>query len=248
VNEGADRMSTPREAAPGMVEQVRAGSTEDADREVARVWRLQVRAGSLALILSTLIPSSDGKTMLLYMDTLTMYALGMSPPRVHAGSARNLLFLFSACSWTILLTGWLGLWISRSARSLSGPPSRAIVRFARGLFFATWLLPCLFSVLYSFRDQSFDLSNVLIGVAVYLLGGGQVYFSALRNQGTPFLVFWLMLPPIVTSLFGWACIATVFLFSPPGEIFAHEILLGGGGALLMLVGLVGWWRALRRSR
>ncbi len=239
-------MSTTSETnVRSLAERVPAAGLGDGIGEIGRPWRLCIRAGALALIVATVLPSSYGKTMLLYMHTLTMYALGMAPPRVQMDSARNMLFLFSACSWTILLTGWIGLWLSRRSGGLSNPPPHALVSFARRLFTMTWLLPCLFAILYAVRGRGFELRYVLIAVAVYGWVGRRLRMIALRKAGTPFIVFWFLTLPIVACLFGWCCIGSVFLYSGPREVFSHIILCGGFGALLMLVGLGGWWHAWR---
>ncbi len=234
-------MSTTREAPADLSERPRADSIDGADGEVDRRWRLHLRWGSVALILATLIPSSDGQIMWLNMQILTMYATGMSRPRLSPKLDENLLFLFSACSWTIVFTGWLGLWISRRAGSLSRP-GPGTVSFSRGLFFATWLLPGLFSSLYSWRYHGFGVLTLGIGIPVYLLIGGRIYGSARHQRDTPLVVFWFMLLPVLATLFGWACIASI-LFLSPDPIFAHTILLGAGGAIAMLIGLLGWRRA-----
>ncbi len=238
-------MPTTSETNASLAEKVPPAGLGDDVGEIGRPWRLCIRTGAVALIVATVLPSSFGKTMLLYMHTLTMYALGMAPPRVQLESARNMLFLFSACSWTIVFTGWMGLWISRQTGGLSIRPPQALVSFARRLFSITWLLPCLFAVLYALRGRGFELRYVLVAVAVYGWVGRRLRMLALRNAGTPFIVFWFLSLPIVASLFGWCCIGSVFLYSGPREVFSHIILCGGCGALLMLVGLVGWWQAWR---
>ncbi len=208
--------------------------------------RRRLRKGSIALIASTLVPSSAGQIMWIHMGKLTLYATAFTPPRMSPAFRMNLLFLFSAFSWTIVFTGWLGLRMSRTVGGLTTPPSEALLRFARRLFFGTLYPPCVFLSLYTWRFDAMPPAATLLAIPAYLLTGRWLYRRAMAQQGTAFAVLWLALLPIVGSLFGWGCAAGVLLGSP-SPIFAHTIALGLGGSLTMLLAVLGWWRSLREA-
>ena len=214
-----------------------------ADTDIGACWRRLARWGAAALIVATLIPSSDGQIMWLYMDTLSMYALAMTPPRIRPALHADLLFLFSAMSWTIVLTGWLVLWVTRNRGAPLLAPSRGALRGARALFLLSWLAPCFFAALYTWRFKGFAIPVLVAGVALQLVLGATIQARARRRAGTPDAVLWLMSLPIAATLFGWACIGSIFLLSP-GPIFAHGIVLGAGGTLTLWVAWIQWWRAL----
>ncbi|MFN7955465.1 MAG: hypothetical protein U0610_27320 [bacterium] len=219
-------------------------ATPGADSEVGGRWRRWLRRGSIALILATLIPSGQAQIMWLHMHNLTMFATGILPPRLSPPFRQNMLFLFSAFSWTIVFTGWLGFRVSRTAERLAPPLDGRIVRFARGLWLATLVLPCAFAIPYSWQYEGFGLRNLAIAIPVYGLIGAWIHVRATRQHGTPFMIFWLMVLPLAATLVGWTCIAIDF-FVPSDGFFTHGIVIGLGGTLAMWIGLIGWWRALR---
>ncbi|MFN7953581.1 MAG: hypothetical protein U0610_17780 [bacterium] len=227
-----------------MVQNVDNPAVEAADEEIGKRHRQRLRRGAIALIVATFVPSSGGQVMWIHMYKLTMYATAFSPPRMSPEYKMNLLFLFSACSWTIVFAGWLGFRMSRNPDSLTTPPSDALLRFARRLFLGTLYPPCVFVSLYTWRFRTLPLLAVLAGIPAYLLLGRWLHQCALRRAGTAFQVLWLALLPFGVSMLGWTSIGSIFLFSP-GPIFAHVIVLGFGGTLAMLLGLNGWWRVLR---
>lgn len=205
-------------------------------------WLPYVRRGSIALILATLIPSSGAHVMLLNMPLLTSYALALQPPRVGEDHARYL-FLFAAFSWTIVFAGWMGWWISRKPARLASPPSAAMLGWTRRLFLLTWLPPCFFMERYTQRLDGFTPLTALITIALYLGLGAWMSRATRRHAGTWRAVVGYMLLPTAASLFAWICIGIIFLLCPD-VIFTHGILVGGFGALFLLIGVVGWWRDL----
>ncbi|MFN7953590.1 MAG: hypothetical protein U0610_17825 [bacterium] len=211
-------------------------------------WLRWVRWGSVALILGTLIPSSGGHVMWLNMHVLTRYALAIAPPRIEPDRA-SFLFLFGACSWTIALSGWLGLWIARNAQAHAASPSAGLERWSRRLFLFSWLAPCSFVALYTWRFHGFSVPAAALIVAAHLALGWRVSAHARQQADRWLAVLAYALLPAGVSLFGWICIAIIFLFCPD-VIFAHGILLGGLGAAALLGGLARRWRernALQRS-
>lgn len=208
--------------------------------------RRRLRNGSIALIAATLVPSSAGQIMWIHMGKLTLYATAFTSPRMSPAYRMNLLFLFSAFSWTIVFTGWLGLRMSRTDGGLATPQSEALLRFARRLFFGTLFPPCVFLSLYTWRFHAMPLLATLLAIPAYLLAGRWLYHRAQAQQGTAIAVLWLALLPILGSLFGWSCAAFVLL-SSPSPIFAHTIALGLGGSLTMLLALRGWWPSFREA-
>ncbi len=218
-----------------------AGRSTPAER--GERWRRLARCGAAALIVATLIPSSDGQIMWLYMDTLSMYALAMTPPRIRPALHADLLFLFSAVSWTIVLTGWVVLWLTRKRGAPILEPTRGTRRVASVLFHLSWWPPCVFAALYTWRFKGFAVGFLVAGVALQLALGAAIGARARRARGTPGAVLWRMALPIAATLFGWACIGSIFLLSP-GPIFAHGIVLGAGGTLVLGIGWLRWWRSL----
>lgn len=219
------------------------GAASASHAEDGARWLRLARWGAAALIVATLIPSSDGQIMWLYMDTLSMYALGMTPPRIRPALHADLLFLFSAVSWTIVLTGWGVLWLTRRRGAPVLEPSRSAERIASGLFHLSWWPPCVFAALYTWRFKGFAVGFLLAGVALQLALGAVIGERARRAHGTAGAVLWRMALPIAATLFGWACIGSIFLLSP-GPIFAHGIVLGSGGTLVLGIGWLRWWRSL----
>lgn len=180
--------------------------------------------------------------MLLNMPQLTSYAFALQSPRVNEDHARYL-FLFAAFSWTIVFTGWVGWWISRKPARLTSPPSASMLRGTRWLFLLTWLPPCFFMARYTQRLSGFTPLTAMIAIALYLGLGWWMFRAMRRHAGTWRAVVGYMLLPTAASLFAWICIGIIFLVCPD-VIFAHGILIGGIGSLVMLIGVVGWWRDL----
>lgn len=206
--------------------------------------RRWVKYGSMALVAATLLPSMNLEIFVLNLHTLQMFAWGVKRPHGYSEIQRHLMWVFSAYAWPILLSGWIGLAISRKPERPSGAPPQRILRFARALFFATWILPCLNALAYHQRFHAFGPLPLACGLLSYGTLGYALRALAERHAGTPRIVLGYLALPVTATLAGWICIAILFHRL---SFYLLVMPIGLVGAWATFVGFVRWWQVLQES-
>ena len=121
------------------------------------------------------------------------------------------------------------------------------------LLWAASVLPPFCFALIHLRERGGSDAVIQAGAAVmmaYLFVCGMTALMAWSARGKPGWFFWLGLVPLSEALVAWlACVVYLLLFSRSSvkEPLFVAISVCAVGSLMMLLGWLGWWAAVRRA-
>jgi len=218
-------------------------------RDPGRFWRRMARCGALLCLVATVIPFGRGETLWNVTDEILQAAIRACP--VTSDPTQLLIVLFCCLSGPAMLLGPAGL-IVCSLRVLRPGIGRTP---HVTLVLLVWLLATLPPYIFIGRHlrnliENTNVLAVCLGLLTgYLFVAGLTFLGSWTARRTPVLIFWLEILPMVAAMVAWAALAVGFLIEPGGPVnsLIYNGALGAVASLLMLIGWLMWWRAVRKA-
>ena len=214
-------------------------------------WRRLVRWGAGLCVFAILIPYERNQTLLLSdLHEVIMVALG---GRFYAipTSPQDILFIGFCC---LLLPAIFGgaVYLGACGSALLRPGHR---RSPLAILLMLWVSTTLTPYYFTFRnlpprspETETLIAMIVAALSVYLFISGLSFLTSWRMRGTPLFVFGFGLLPLICTAAAWIGIASAVVMDRSVRL-GVAFVVGSGvlGSILMLIGWLKWWGAVKRE-
>lgn len=209
------------------------------------------RWGALACFVAAVLPFERGRNMWSYFPELFDQVLGRNVRPAVGGVREWTVLIFCSLAVPFYFCGPVYALLC-SSKAIHGKISRRVLA---GLLWTLWLATVATPYVavckqLSARDVLPDTIGVTVTVlSIYLLICGLSVLASRRMRHTPVYIFSMGLVPIGMLFLSETCLVALMLINAfrTFDWYLIDIPLGWLGALMLLVGWLKWWGAVKRD-